>query len=224
MRSLHRSLDRRLACGFLPAASVIPARTRARSLDTGRSPGSRVVACAPPSRLAAMASRGAGSPRTVAGAAALSGFTLSRFSPCGPPASDGRLACRRENAMLQRIEFTPDAPVPLSGIRVVDPVAPGRRQHGQPATRRSGRRGHQDRGPEGRRSAARLALEGPEPALEGLCAQQEEPGAEPAPAGRTRRVARPAGDVAGADRELPARHAGSRWGSARTCCTRAIRS
>ena len=62
--------------------------------------------------------------------------------------------------MIPRIAFEPDARPPLSGIRVRRPLAPRRRQHGEPAARRFRRRGHQDRGPAQGRSVARLARQG----------------------------------------------------------------
>ena len=52
-------------------------------------------------------------------------------------------------------------------------------------------------------------VKGLSPALEGLCAEQEESGAEPAAAGRARRAAGSAGEEPCADRELPPGHAGA---------------
>ncbi|OIQ66326.1 hypothetical protein GALL_521060 [mine drainage metagenome] len=102
----------------------------------------------------------------------------------------------------------PDRPCPAGWHPRGRSVPAGRRQHGQPATRRPGRRGHQDRGPETRRSVAGMARERPVAALESLCSEQEKPGDRPASARRPRRPAGPAGHQPYPDRELPPRHAG----------------
>jgi hypothetical protein len=83
-------------------------------------------------------------------------------------------------------------------------VAAGFRQHGQLAACRFRRRSGEDRGPQARRPAARLADKRHQRPLEGLFAQQEECGAEPARAARTRIAVRPDRRRRGADRKFPA--------------------
>ena len=72
--------------------------------------------------------------------------------------------------MLQRIEFVPDAPVPLSGMRVVDlsRLVAGNMVSLQLADQ--GAEVIKIEDPQHGDPAARLALEGPEPVLESLCA------------------------------------------------------
>ena len=116
-------MDRQPACGFTPAASVHPARgTRAVSTPAGLlARGSSPV---PPSRLAAMARGTRLAAHSCGGSSLALGHDprvwLSRFSPCGPPASGTRVTHPREYAMIPRIEFEPNAAAPLDGIRVVD--------------------------------------------------------------------------------------------------------
>ena len=87
-------------------------------------------------------------------------------------------------------------------------VAARRRQHAEPAARRLRRRGDQDRGPAQGRSAARLARQGRQRPLEGLCAQQEERDAEFARHGRARAAAKTRRHRTRVHREFPPRHAG----------------
>jgi len=75
-----------------PRCPGAPRPSRARSLDAGRSPGSRPRR-GPPSRRSAMAWWAAVGPVAGTGRSQLRGQPLarSRFSPCGPPASGGTL-------------------------------------------------------------------------------------------------------------------------------------
>ena len=82
-------VGRLLACGFLPAAPVHPARTHARSLDAGRSPGSRVV-----HRGSAFSSRSVG---TMASGSRLTAYSCegSRLSAVPVSALAGHRHLRR---------------------------------------------------------------------------------------------------------------------------------
>ena len=86
--------------------------------------------------------------------------------------------------MIPRIEFDPTAPAPLDGIRVVDlsRLVAGNMVSLQLADQ--GAEVIKIEDPEDRRPAARLAGEGAIAALEGLCAEQKEPGDQPAAPGR----------------------------------------
>ena len=147
----------------------------------------------PPSRLATMARGTRLAAHSCGGSSLALGHDprvrLSRFSPCGPPTSGTTVAQskRARNDPSHRIRTERRRPArrhPRGRS-----VAPGGGQHGEPAACRSGCGGDQDRGPAHRRSVARLAREGVVAALEGVCAQQEEPGDQPAAAGRARRAA-----------------------------------
>ena len=115
--------------------------------------------------------------------------------------------------------FEPEAGCPLDGVRVVDMSRLVAGNMVSLAARRFRRRGDQDRGPEKGRPAARLADRRRQRPLEGLCAQQEERGAEPARAARPRAAARPDRRRRGADREFPPRHARRDGARARRVCT-----
>ena len=124
--------------------------------------------------------------------------------------------------MIPRIEFDPTAPAPLDGIRVVDlsRLVAGNMVSLQLA----------DQG------AEVIKIEDPKIGdplrawrVKGLslhwkvyARNKKSLAHQPAPPGRPRRAARPAGDQPGADREFPPRHAGDRWASAPTSCTPAI--
>src|SRR3984957_16916821 len=110
-----------------PRCTGTPRPPRARSLDAGRSPGSRVL-----TGFRLLAPRDAGkwhggtrlAAHSCGGSSPALGHDprvwLSRLSPCGPPASGPRLPHPEGQAMIPRIDFEPNAAAPLDGIRVVD--------------------------------------------------------------------------------------------------------
>ena len=127
--------------------------------------------------------------------------------------------------MIPRIEFDPNAAAPLDGIRVVDlsRLVAGNMVSLQLADQ--GAEVIKIEDPTHRRSAARLAREGVVSLHWKVYARNKKSLAlnlRPQ-AGRDALLDLLA-QQPGADRELSARARWRRWGSAPTCCTRAIRS
>ena len=140
----------------------------------------------------------------------------------GPAGPDGGLPSQVAYSLRSRPgmrPFHPEAKCPLDGIRVLDlsRLVAGNMLSLQLAD--FGAEVIKIEDPRKGDPAARLAHQRHQRALEGLCAQQEERDAEPARARRHGPAAQARGERAGVHRELPARHAGRRWASARTRCT-----